>query len=670
MSNTSEDILPATKHLGLRSERRWPALVITGVAILFLVLIVAFRRAEWSETISHNYLPIHVLLEFVGILVSFGICTVGLATYQNARSNDILILSIASFATGFFDFCHTLAYAGMPDFIGVNNPNKSIMFWLASRATGSACFLWVALSRPRKSRVLHIQSILFVATVAWCAIWSWLVLAHLDVLPVMFVPGEGLRPTKVWLELFAMIVSGFAALVFFTKAQKSPNLSFGWMGCACAIYSICGYFFTVYRQTDDLNNFFGHIYKAVAYVVLYRAVFVECISRPYENQAKLASEASSSSEAKSRFLANVSHEFRTPLGIIAGFADLILATKDLDPHVRQWSRMIERNARQLNLLIDDLLDLSKAESDKMSLNWSRFDMNSVLDELVMNFRMKAEEKGVEVQLVSKVKESFVVSDELRFRQIITNILSNALKFTNQGTVKIHADRVGPTTIKISIEDTGLGISEDDAAKLFRPFAQAESPQRRRYGGTGLGLVISRKLAHLLGGELILASSSVGVGSTFLLTIEDSISQIPAEAATVRKASTSTVPNFHRARILVAEDSPDNQTLLRHYLAPTRIEIIFANNGLEAKALAQSESFSLILMDIQMPEMDGFEATAELRQGGWAGPIIAFTAHALQPERARAMAGGFNDYLVKPIAKAALWQALERHLPKDLQGSET
>ncbi|RYZ75674.1 MAG: response regulator [Proteobacteria bacterium] len=297
-------------------------------------------------------------------------------------------------------------------------------------------------------------------------------------------------------------------------------------------------------------------------------------------------------------------------------------------------------------------------------------MNSVLDDLVLNFKIKAQEKGVEVQLITQVDPAMIVSDELRFRQIITNILSNALKFTTHGTVKIQAARDDAGKIKISIEDTGLGISDEDAAKLFQPFAQAESPLRRRYGGTGLGLVISRKLAHLLGGELILATSRVGVGSVFVLTIEDSMQEAPAETATdrsaLKKPRTSATPNLERARILVAEDSPDNQTLLRHYLASTKVVTVFANNGLEAKALALSEHFDLILMDIQMPEMDGFEATAALREAGWARPIVAFTAHALQPERARAMAGGFDDYLVKPIAKAALWQALERHLPKDLQ----
>ena len=672
LTSFGENISSAGRRV-FQAERHWPALFITLVFLVVLLTIVQLPNfglaQDFTRTINENYLPIHVLLEFIGILVSFGICTVGLATYQNARSNDILILSIAGFATGLLDFGHTLAFTGMPDFLGTNNPDKAIMFWLASRVTGSTCFLYVALSRPRETRVAHLQNILFAAAVLWCAFWFWIVLFHLELLPPMFVQGIGLQPTKIWLEWFGVAVSGLASLIFFSKAQKSPSLSFGWMGCACGIYAMGGYFFTVYREFNDLNNFFGHIYKSVAFIFLYRAVFIECISKPYENVARLAEEASFANASKSRFLANVSHEFRTPLGIMNGFADLILATKNLDPTIKQWAMMIERNARQLNLLIDDLLDLAKAESDKISLNWSRFNLTSVLEELVLNFsvglNLKSDEKRVEIQLEVDISEPHVVSDELRFRQIITNILGNALKFTTDGTVKITAHRETPVQINISIEDSGVGISDEDAAKLFQPFVQADSPHRRRFGGTGLGLAISRKLAHLLGGDIVLAESRIGFGSTFLVTIEDSISQLPIEtsAPRVRKEGAGIAPDFSGARILVAEDSPDNQTLLRHYLLPTNVQVVFANQGLEAKTLALSEQFDLILMDIQMPVMDGFEATAALRKSGWAGPILAFTAHALQPERARAMAGGFNDYLVKPIAKPALWQALERHLLK-------
>ena len=646
------------------------ALNVAGLAALLLAFFFILPTSGWYVRLTENYLPIHTVLEFVGILVSFGICTVGVATYHNARANDILALGVASFACGWLDLGHTLSFSGMPDFVGPSGFDKAIYFWLVSRFTGATCFLYVGLSNPRQTRLSHLQNSLFLAATLWCLLWFWIILWHRDLLPVMFVPGEGLKPLKMILEWLTILISGFASFVFFQRAEKSQNVSYGWIGCASAIYAMSGIFFTVYRDFDDFYNFIGHIYKAIAFIFLYRAVFVECVSRPYDEAKRLALEAARANESKSRFLANVSHEFRTPLGIITGFSELILARSEIEPVVRQWTSMIDRNAKQLNLLIDDLLDLSKAEADVLSLNWSQFSLLSLVDEVVQNFKPRLDQKAIEVTVEREGDVDGVVSDELRIRQILTNLVGNALKFTDTGRIQISLQRTTDGILNVSITDSGIGISVEDAGRLFRPFVQAEQQTKGRFGGTGLGLVISRKLAQLLGGDLRLDKSSLGAGSTFVFTFRDrpeklqptgpaaqNVVSIAAFASTHRPSP----PNFAGSKILVAEDSLDNQALIRQYLAPTGIAVEFADNGSEACRMAADGKPDLILMDIQMPEMDGFEATAEIRRSGWQGPILAFTAHALQPERERAMNAGFNDYLVKPIAKAALWEALTRHL---------
>ena len=671
-----EKSMMQTPPVSLKQTSPYWAVAVTLFFLVALIGIVQFPADSWVSGVTKNYLPIHVVLEFIGILVSFGITTVGFATYQNARSNDILILCAASFACAWLDMAHTLSFTGMPDFFGPSEPDKAIYFWLVSRYTGALCFLYIALSHARKSRAPHLQrSVLLIAS-AWVLFSSWIVLYERADLPVMFVPGMGLTSLKIAFEWGAVLISALASAIFFQRAQKKQNISFSWMGCACAVYAMCGYFFTLYQDFDDLYNFVGHIYKAIAFAVMYRAVFVECVSRPYEDVQRLAIEAASANASKSRFLANVSHEFRTPLGVISGFADLILSTPEnleqLGADQRRWTEMIERNARQLNLLIDDLLDLAKAETEKVSLSWSRFDLNALVHDVVMGLEPKAREKAVKLQTHAlDDRARWVVSDEMRIRQIVTNILANAVKFTSEGQITITAKRIDGAVKKIVLEfqDTGIGISDEDAQKLFQPFSQVDNPLRRRFGGTGLGLAISKNLAHLLGGDLRLEKSIPEIGSLFSFSFRDSVEKAvvpitpPMQAEPVLRPAPPAAPKFDRAKILIAEDSPDNRVLLQHYLTPTHAQFEFAHNGREALELSRSGKYDLILMDIQMPEMDGFEATANLREEEWRGPIIALTAHALQPERERALSGGFDDYLVKPISRKTLWKALEEHLPE-------
>jgi CheY-like chemotaxis protein/anti-sigma regulatory factor (Ser/Thr protein kinase) len=250
---------------------------------------------------------------------------------------------------------------------------------------------------------------------------------------------------------------------------------------------------------------------------------------------------------------------------------------------------------------------------------------------------------------------------VRFRQILLNIIGNAVKFTARGGVHVQA-RLDEHRLEVRIDDSGIGIASAQVERLFQPFVQVDDPLSRRFGGTGLGLALSKKLCGLLGGDLWIERSRPGHGSTFIFTVANQPSA-NTDARDLENESTSTAPVVLKGfSILAAEDSLDNRILLELYLRPTLAKVTFATNGVEAIKLAKTSRFDLILMDIQMPEMDGFEAVAQLRNDGWNGPIVALSAHAHQPERERALKGGFSAYLVKPITRDKLWQALQTYAP--------
>jgi signal transduction histidine kinase len=626
-------------------------------------------NSSWTVDLTKNYLAGHVLLEFIGILVSFSIGAVGWATYDNALDFRILVLSVAGFAIGLLDLGHTLSFTGMPDFVGHSGPNKAIAFWLASRSLGAFAFLYVAVSRAKSKPRTYMRWILLGIALAWVAICYDVILLHVESLPVFFTESAGLTTIKKILEWSLVAVSLIASVLFFLRVDEAENLDRRWMACACGLFALTGYFFTGYRHFDDLYNFAGHCLKAVSALMLYRAVFSACVARPYERVEILANEASAASLSKSRFLASVSHELRTPLGVIVGFSDLLLSGGQQEPDFKKNIQTIARNATQLNLLIDDLLDLTKAENAKLVLHFSRFNLSQCVLQVCEAMRAEAEKKGILIAVEAESGvQGWIVSDELRVRQILMNVIGNAVKFTARGSIAVRVLKEANKSFLILVQDTGIGINEKNFNRLFKPFSQVTNPLSRQYSGTGLGLSLSRQLAELLGGKLELVSSKPGQGSIFSIALadraetrrdgDDKANGERFELSPAASPPHYLAPSFKGRTILVAEDSKDNQTLLTRYLHPTGIDISIADDGLEAVELARKGKYDLVLMDIQMPNMDGFEATENLRAEGFAGKIVALTAHALKPERERAMASGFNGYLVKPITKTQLWAAIE------------
>ena len=370
--------------------------------------------------------------------------------------------------------------------------------------------------------------------------------------------------------------------------------------------------------------------------------------------------AEAANSTKSRFLAHMSHEIRTPLTAMLGFAELAKDPVYSINERAEFLDIIKRSGDHLLRVINDILDLSKVENGNFEIESSDLNIREIISDVIALIDPAAQAKGLEIRM--KIDENLpkvIKSDSRLLRQILFNLVGNAVKFTSIGEIRIQTEpSSSKSTFTISISDTGIGIKPDEQTKLFQPFSQANASLNRKFGGTGLGLDLSRKLARLLGGDVVLAHSTPGVGSTFKLNLPF---ESRALYSSVLCGPVKTPITHHQSTvnmvILVADDAADNQLLIKYFLKGTGIEPSFVNNGIEAVAKAKSNEFDAILMDIQMPEMDGYEATGILRKHGYLKPIIALTAHTFKEEMEKALLSGFTDFVSKPISKQLLIQAL-------------
>ncbi|MBS1969988.1 MAG: response regulator [Bdellovibrionales bacterium] len=369
--------------------------------------------------------------------------------------------------------------------------------------------------------------------------------------------------------------------------------------------------------------------------------------------------AERSNQIKSLFLANMSHEIRTPLNAILGFADLLKDTSLPRSESGKYLEIIERTGLGLLTIINDILDISKVEAGKLEIEKAPCSPQQIASDLEAMLRLRCEEKGITLNFEMIDLPKRIVTDQSRLKQILINIIGNAIKFTSQGGVKVTF-RTEAQKLLCNIQDTGVGVPVESRHKLFQPFSQVDLSIRKKYGGSGLGLILSRRLANLMDGDVILKHSEPGRGSEFEVSIvfdADTTAEAPAKN---RQTPTESSTNLHGKRILVVEDSTDNQLLAQQYLLKEGAEVVIANNGLEALQAMTVNTFDLVLMDMQMPVMDGYTATLELRDKGFKTPIIALTAHAMKEDLKRCLHSGCNDFLCKPFRRGDLLNMIAQY----------
>jgi signal transduction histidine kinase/ActR/RegA family two-component response regulator len=387
------------------------------------------------------------------------------------------------------------------------------------------------------------------------------------------------------------------------------------------------------------------------------------LARKNEELAHARDAAEAAALAKTHFLANMSHEIRTPMNGVIGMAELLRSSR-LEPGQREWADAIAASSGNLLDLLNDLLELSSIEAGTLRLDKRAFDLPILLSRMAEAFRIRAKAQGLDLELeLDGALPRRLLGDGGRLRQALACLLGNAVKFTPAGSVLLAGRFLGfgagLAEVEIRVADTGIGIAPESLAQLFQPFTQGDSTRSRKFGGTGLGLALCHRIVQAMEGTLN-HEPAEGGGTVFIIRIALPVAEEPAPASRRGAAVTSL-----EARVLLVEDNDVNQKVARAMLEALGLTVVVAGNGLEALNILRGETFDLILMDCQMPGMDGFTATARIRERegtqGLHTPILALTAHALEGDREQCLAAGMDDYLTKPLTHQALGATLTRWL---------
>lgn len=426
--------------------------------------------------------------------------------------------------------------------------------------------------------------------------------------------------------------------------------------------------------SNELKKSFGPILNSVTSRLKMKKLLAEtqeskkALEKNFLEMNDLRNLAETANVAKRYFLANMSHEIRTPLSSILGFSEILLK-KDLRPDEKtSCQTAIRRNGKLLMRLLGDILDFSKIEANQLDLDKSVFSLNELIENVSATFGYKAKEKSIQFLIDSSVPfDSNYHADANRLEQIIYNVVGNAIKFTLKGKVEVFFQLEAGTitdTLRVRVKDQGIGINSEQVKNLFKPFSQMDSTTSRKFGGTGLGLTISKGLANLMGGDLYFVESIPDHGSTFemIVPLEKIGQHFRIDRGSEHRGDKTIefmLTDFGHLNVLAIDDSQDNLMLIEMFLEPTNAKLTCVENGFEALKQVAKNCFDVILMDIQLPEMDGHDITRKMREQGITTPIVALTAHAIKSEHERCYASGCTDILTKPLFPKNLIETILR-----------
>jgi len=702
-----------TEPLGLDLWRWGAAIVLACIAPLFLMaagvdfsttsvpltslLAEGLSQADLREA-SHAALRgsyTHMLFEWTATTFALFLFVLAFIRSRHTQDASPAVIGLALICGGAMDAFHVLGATRLIDSVA-DNQDLIPFTWAICRMFNAAIQLIgvsiVLLSLRRGGREVGKGSLLAASGLFVVAAYAIVVYcANLSSLPQTTFPDALVKRPY---DLYPILLYAIAAIFIYPAYLRRCPSFFAMMLVLSIIPETATQLYMAFGSSGLHDAAFNvaHVLKAFAYAVPLAGLCLDNVvhddgmrqlTNRLNSQAMALEQARHDAEqaslAKSEFLANMSHEIRTPLNSIVGYAELLSRPAKEQSDSELWTRHLRRSSSHLLSLLNDVLDLSKIEAGKMRVRMEPHSLIEILTDVALLMRPQATEKllSLDVEIVGEVPEK-IETDAVRLRQILVNLVSNAVKFTDKGGVWIRATSTpnpgtDEITLSVDVEDTGIGIPIDQVERIFRPFTQIRTAKNERYEGTGLGLDISTRMAQMIGGELSV-KSELGEGTTFRLELEvgpaeelTMIAPRKLELADLSDAGVDTAEShLDGCRLLVVDDGRNNQRILRFVLEEAGAHVDISDDGEAgvARAVAAAEAgapYHVILMDVQMPVMDGLEATRRLKRRGVTAPVIAITAYATTQDRQRSLDAGCIEFVTKPIIPDQLVAVVARHV---------